>query len=1141
MHMNLANKRIFVLYVICSFVIIGLSHSQNMPLSLQSESLFTGNYTAGVVANDYLYIASDFGITVYNVTSLSNPNFVSRFGTSGNAYDVAKFSDYLFVADGYNGLVILNVANPASPTLVSTTVLDGIARALDVSDNGQACYIALENGGLTYLNVSNPASPTIVTNHPTVSQSFGVDWEGGYVYLVTEDEFYSLNPTTLSEIQTYALPGVGRDVLVHNNIIYVADKTQGVHRFSVGVSGVFTFLGTSPVFNAVALSSIGNNIAVARRTEGMSIINNTGNILASFTGIPTGSSADGVCAVGTDNIYIGEGNYGFQLTSASPPITVFSTVDISGGPRNSVVSGDYAYVANYSDGVKVLNISNPSTPTVITTLNAQFTHDPFWVYDVEVIGNRLFVVEFFSGVYSYDITNPANPQYLTTFTIPTAGSRACAADGTHLYVVHYENGLYKFDTNLAQVGTVQGTLGEPRDIKVDSVNHLAFVADYTNNASSGAMIFDISGITPVWRSTYAMTKTRAIAFISDGTYKNLFVGSESEGMDIVNYTNPQNPVFVASYATRGDVDGLTVDTAPYKYVYAADWDMGLEAIYVGAPSTPVSAGYYDTHSLCKADYVIGNYLHVSDSYSYYIFKLGGETTVSMPVLTANANSTITVPISTSAINTLNVTSFTTQIAVNTSSLTYNSYTTTGTLTAGWSLTPSWNASTGILTLSGTGPAAGPGTVLINVVFNTLSGSSPLIFNSFTYNLGRPSASTTNGSVTIGVPNYNISGNINYYSAAAPAVPGTIVTLAGPTTFTQTTNTAGAYNFLNVPGNQNYVSTPAKTEVVHNPSITLADAVLVMQGSIGLADLTPNQIIAGNVSLPAGVSFFDASNIALYVVGIVDRFEAAINANSDWAFVPANRNYSPLSANQTNQNFTGVLYGDVNMSWPGSGVSSNPAADNSIIGTVTQTEDEVTIPVHVNNVHAFFFQGEMTYDPDNLEFKEIQLTSLPNGWLLVNNSDEEGIVRFGACNAYELGSEGDVVTITFNILNNQVGTEIKIKNFFTDDNSPRYSAGYLVVPNGVPTSYSLHQNFPNPFNSETNIRFDIKERGNVTLIVYNAIGQRVRLLVNEIRNPGAYTASFDGYDDRGIACSSGLYFYQVQCNDFSDTKKMIMVK
>jgi len=64
---------------------------------------------------------------------------------------------------------------------------------------------------------------------------------------------------------------------------------------------------------------------------------------------------------------------------------------------------------------------------------------------------------------------------------------------------------------------------------------------------------------------------------------------------------------------------------------------------------------------------------------------------------------------------------------------------------------------------------------------------------------------------------------------------------------------------------------------------------------------------------------------------------------------------------------------------------------------------------------------------------------------------------------------------------------------------------------------------------------------VSLIVYNAIGQKVRTLVDEIRNPGAYTATFDGFDDRGIACSSGMYFYQVHCNAFTDTKKMILVK
>ena len=128
-----------------------------------------------------------------------------------------------------------------------------------------------------------------------------------------------------------------------------------------------------------------------------------------------------------------------------------------------------------------------------------------------------------------------------------------------------------------------------------------------------------------------------------------------------------------------------------------------------------------------------------------------------------------------------------------------------------------------------------------------------------------------------------------------------------------------------------------------------------------------------------------------------------------------------------------------------------------------------------------------------------------------------------------------------ILDNKIGIDVKLTNYFTHSNASVYSAETLILPDGVPTSYRLAQNFPNPFNPDTNIRFDVKDRGNVSLIIYNALGQKVHTLLDESMNPGAYSRKFNGKDDRGMELSSGLYFYQIKVNDFSDTKKMILVK
>ncbi len=80
------------------------------------------------------------------------------------------------------------------------------------------------------------------------------------------------------------------------------------------------------------------------------------------------------------------------------------------------------------------------------------------------------------------------------------------------------------------------------------------------------------------------------------------------------------------------------------------------------------------------------------------------------------------------------------------------------------------------------------------------------------------------------------------------------------------------------------------------------------------------------------------------------------------------------------------------------------------------------------------------------------------------------------------------------------------------------------------------NYPNPYNPSTTINFQIKETGNVTITVYDALGRKVKELVNEVKQPGSYNILFDGTN-----LSSGIYFYTMRVNNFTASKKMLLTK
>ncbi len=102
-------------------------------------------------------------------------------------------------------------------------------------------------------------------------------------------------------------------------------------------------------------------------------------------------------------------------------------------------------------------------------------------------------------------------------------------------------------------------------------------------------------------------------------------------------------------------------------------------------------------------------------------------------------------------------------------------------------------------------------------------------------------------------------------------------------------------------------------------------------------------------------------------------------------------------------------------------------------------------------------------------------------------------------------------------------------------------GIIPISSNIPKSFSLSQNYPNPFNPSTKIRFDIPNIGqrhafDTKLIIYDAIGRVAATLVNEQLNPGTYEADWNASN-----FPSGVYFYKLVSGDFSETKKLVLVK
>ena len=219
-------------------------------------------------------------------------------------------------------------------------------------------------------------------------------------------------------------------------------------------------------------------------------------------------------------------------------------------------------------------------------------------------------------------------------------------------------------------------------------------------------------------------------------------------------------------------------------------------------------------------------------------------------------------------------------------------------------------------------------------------------------------------------------------------------------------------------------------------------------------------------------------------------------------------------------------------------------------------DNGTLRILVSLSHAKDLKGygfSMNYDPAKYEFvkaSEVEESLLKSGagrqTLFVSANHTPGRVDLGAVKVDGQGVSGDgrLVELTFKTHRAAAAGDFRI------------SEGVLVGQDGaidrlanvelarlMPQAgeYALEQNVPNPFNPSTVIGYRIPEAGSVRLVIYNLLGQEVRVLVDGHMEAGSFTATWDGKDEMGRQVSSGIYLYRIQAGDFLASRRMMFLK
>ena len=176
------------------------------------------------------------------------------------------------------------------------------------------------------------------------------------------------------------------------------------------------------------------------------------------------------------------------------------------------------------------------------------------------------------------------------------------------------------------------------------------------------------------------------------------------------------------------------------------------------------------------------------------------------------------------------------------------------------------------------------------------------------------------------------------------------------------------------------------------------------------------------------------------------------------------------------------------------------------------------------------------DPESLMFRariNERGSGINSFQTVIDSREYNNTVNYQNDNVYEIRIDDFDLkgnsTLYFSVTDRAGNVSRKAVMWFSRNSSPR------------PNSYTLMQNYPNPFNPTTKIRYELPQYDFVTLIVYNALGKKVRTLVNRSQPPGTYTVEWDARNDREIHVSAGVYVYVLKTKTFNQIRKMVLLK
>lgn len=619
-----------------------------------SKTAISGNYLYAITPNDTLTV-----VDISNPSSMSVVKSITDATNFDNPQGIKASGNYVYVGSSTGGMIsVVDVSTPTNPTVVANITDNLFSGLKDLDLEGNYLYAVTTLDRVIVVDISTPTSPTIagsITDNVNLDYCYAIDVVGNYAYVAV----YNTDTLSIIDISNPASPTI---------VGSVADNTFMDRPTDVAILGNHAYL-TSFYVDKVAIVNISNPTSPFLEGDHVTIDAAEVIEISGNAAIVSASAGDRVFAIDLTNPtspVLGNNIRDQFLLSDTAGIafsgnTVFVAAETSGtitamdaslhplpkeidyvmqefnSPRALVTSGNYAYLASSSyGGVFVFDISNPSSPTVVSKVKHSSSYD---ISEMDLNGNYLYTTGTNgSNVTVFDVTDPLNPAYHGHYSSYSnlSGARGIKVVGTYAYVVrNYNDGLSVVDVSDPAAPNPIGFTGNstiidnPKDVAISG--NYAYV---TGGTTDSVGVIDIS--IPAAPSIVASVSDASLLdganrILIDGNYAYV-TASGYDGVAIIDISNPLAPTIVGSIQ-----DVLNLDNCQFMdkvgntlYVNA---NKKLTLIDVTTPSAPsligsgqIGDGSTDMFSLGVS--VIGNnaFVGVQTIDSLWVLDISTPTT-----------------------------------------------------------------------------------------------------------------------------------------------------------------------------------------------------------------------------------------------------------------------------------------------------------------------------------------------------------------------------------------------------------------------------------------------------------------------------------------------------------------------------------